>query len=130
MFSPATINSTPAANTRNARRRPRPTSSENIALQPKAKRQRSSLHDNTFVAPDAAPEMQEVVKAKKPSTGVARHESISEPQGTIRRDLTVRGKKPKTVERSGKGDGSTILVNDLIGLTALIWILTGITDKQ
>src|SRR5688572_27458223 len=104
MFSPATVNSTPAANTRNARRRPRPASSENIALQPKAKRQRSSLHDNTFVAPDAASEMQEV-KAKKPSVGVARHESIAEPQGTIRRDLTVRGKKPKSVERSGKGDG-------------------------
>ncbi|KFY22022.1 hypothetical protein V493_06910 [Pseudogymnoascus sp. VKM F-4281 (FW-2241)] len=119
MFSPATINSTPAANTRNARRRPRPTSSENIALQPKAKRQRSSLHDNTFVAPDAAPEMQEV-KAKKSSAGVARHESIAEPQGTIRRDLTVRGKKTKTAERSGKGDGSTILTsNDVYTVSRL-----------
>ncbi|KAL5345102.1 hypothetical protein ACLOAV_010056, partial [Pseudogymnoascus australis] len=119
MFSPATVNSTPAANTRNARRRPRPASSENIALQPKAKRQRSSLHDNTFVAPDAASEMQEV-KAKKPSVGVARHESIAEPQGTIRRDLTVRGKKPKSVERSGKGDGSTVLTsNDVYTVSRL-----------
>ncbi|KFY63297.1 hypothetical protein V496_04035 [Pseudogymnoascus sp. VKM F-4515 (FW-2607)] len=119
MFSPATVNSTPAANTRNARRRPRPASSENIALQPKAKRQRSSLHDNTFVAPDAASEMQEV-KAKKPSVGVARHESITEPQGTIRRDLTVRGKKPKSVERSGKGDGSTVLTsNDVYTVSRL-----------
>ncbi|OAF59592.1 hypothetical protein VC83_03665 [Pseudogymnoascus destructans] len=119
MFSPATTNSTPAANTRNARRRPRPTSSENIALQPKAKRQRSSLHENTFVVPDAAPEMQEV-KAKKPAPGVARHESIAEPQGTIRRDLTVRGKKPKTTERTGKGDGSTVLTsNDVYTVSRL-----------
>lgn len=63
--------------------------------------------------------MQEV-KAKKPSVGVARHESVAEPPGTIRRDLTVRGKKPKSVERSGKGDGSTVLVNDRIGLR--VWI--------
>lgn len=73
--------------------------------------------------------MQEV-KAKKPAAGVARHESIAEPQGTIRRDLTVRGKKPKTTERTGKGDGSTVLVNDLIGLTTAVWMLTGLTDKQ
>ncbi|KFY71833.1 hypothetical protein V499_07997 [Pseudogymnoascus sp. VKM F-103] len=119
MFSPATTNGTPAANTRNARRRPRPTSSENIALQPKAKRQRSSLHDNTFVAPDASPEMQEV-KAKKSAAGVARHESIAEPQATIRRDLTVRGKKPKTAERTGKGDGSTVLTsNDVYTVSRL-----------
>jgi hypothetical protein len=73
--------------------------------------------------------MQEV-KAKKPAAGVARHESIAEPQGTVvRRELTVRGKKPKTVERTGKGDGSTVLVINPIGLT-LVWMLTGLSDKQ
>lgn len=72
--------------------------------------------------------MQEV-KARKP-TAVAQRESITESTGTTRRDLAVRGKKPKAIERSGKGDGSTVLVNSPTGLFAPVWMLTGFTDKQ
>jgi len=107
MFSPTASGGAPAGQVRNSRRRPRPASSENIPLQPKAKRQRSGLNDHTFVPPDASPEMQEV-KARKPSTStVARRESTKE---VPRRELPVRGKKSKSTERTGKGDGSVVLV--------------------
>jgi ribosomal protein S13 len=56
--------------------------------------------------------MQEV-KARKVSATIARRESITESQGTTRRELAVRGKKAKGTERSSKGDGSTVLVIDL-----------------
>lgn len=107
MFS-SSANSVPQAPpTRSSRRRQRPLSSESIS-QPKAKRQRSALNDQTFVAPDGSPEMQEV-KALKSIGSLTRRENPRAGQ-TPRRELAVRGKKPKLAERGSKGDGSVVLV--------------------
>jgi nuclear pore complex protein Nup133 len=109
MFSP--VNNAPQSTTaRSSRRRPRPASSDSIS-QPKAKRQRSALSEQTFLSPDVAPEMEE---ANKSTVAVVRRESTKLVH-TPRRDLTVRGKKPKSAERAtSKGDGSVILVRQFL----------------
>lgn len=110
MFSPATTVQQ-ANSVRSSRRRPRPTSSEGSVSQPKAKRQRSALSEQTFLPPDGTPEMLEV-KSTKANGSLSRRESTKLTQ-TPRRDLAVRGKKPKVVERATKGDGSVVLVSNL-----------------
>jgi nuclear pore complex protein Nup133 len=103
----------PAVNSaRSSRRRPRPTSSEGSVSQPKAKRQRSALSEQTFTVPDGPPEMQEVKQAKGNGT-LSKREPAKLTQ-TPRRDLAVRGKKPKAPERASKGDGSVTLVSRLL----------------
>jgi nuclear pore complex protein Nup133 len=90
-----------------SRRRPRPHSNENFAVQPRAKRQRSSINGQTFASPhDGEPEMQDTFKSTRAS--VARRESNREIHP--RRELAVRGKKSKVVDRPIKGDGGTVLV--------------------
>lgn len=107
MFSPSN-GATPNDRTlRASRRRARPASNENLQAQPKAKRQRASLNDNTFTDPDVVPEMQ-MTRARKPSTTIARRESNA--SLAPKRELSLRGKKPKAGDRVGKGDGSSVLV--------------------
>jgi hypothetical protein len=104
MFSPTLNGAAPAPSIRKSRRRPR--SSESLTQQPKSKRQRSGLSEQTFISPDGEPEMVEVKKASPVAT---RRESPRE-LTSHRRELAVRGKKPKVGERGNKGDGSVVLV--------------------
>lgn len=107
-------NDGPAMATR-SRRRQRPLSSDNSIQQPKAKRQRVPLTEQTFVNPDAAPEMYEVkaTKVAKLSTkpdGIENIPATTTTTTTAKRELSVRSKKPKAGERISKGDGSVVLV--------------------
>jgi len=112
MFSPAIHEGGPATATR-SRRRQRPASSDNSIQQPKAKRQRVPLTEQTFVNPDAAPEMYEV-KADKMAMLAVKRDGIENATGpTPRKELSVRSKKPKAGERISKGDGSVVLVRGL-----------------
>jgi len=117
MFSPPANAVPQAPSTRSSRRRQRPLSSESSVSQPKAKRQRSALSEQTFVAPDAPPEMQEIKSGRAGST-ISRRENTRSAQ-TPRRELAVRGKKPKLAERGSKSDGSVVLVRYL---TARCWL--------
>lgn len=108
MFSPS-LNQAPSASVRSSRRRQRPLSNEGSILQPKAKRQRSTLNEETFVPPDGAPEMEEA-RSQKIATVVPKREPSRELAGS-RREIAVRGKKHKAGDRVGKGDGSVILVS-------------------
>ncbi|TPX15847.1 uncharacterized protein E0L32_000181 [Thyridium curvatum] len=111
-------NDGPAMATR-SRRRQRPLSSDNSIQQPKAKRQRVPLTEQTFVNPDAAPEMYEVkaTKVAKLSTKPDGIENIpatttTTTTTTAKRELSVRSKKPKAGERISKGDGSVVLTTN------------------
>lgn len=64
--------------------------------------------------------MQEV-KVTKPNGSLSKRESAKLTQ-TPRRDLAVRGKKPKTAERATKGDGSVTLVS------GIFWLGDGLND--
>ena len=109
MFSPSLNNGGPATATR-SRRRQRPLSSDNSIQQPKAKRQRLPLTEQTFVSPsDAAPEMYEVKSNRIPMLEVMRQDGI-EVAPAPKKELSVRSKKPKPGERVSKGDGSVLLV--------------------
>ena len=108
MFSAVVNEGGPAMATR-SRRRQRPLSSESLAQQPKAKRQRLPLTEQTFVNPDVAPEMFEV-KANKVATLDVRQDGIENFSVAPKKDLQVRAKKPKASDRLAKGDGSTLLV--------------------
>lgn len=102
--------------TRSRRRQRNPSADNTLTQQPKAKRQRIPLADSTFTNPEvqnAQPEMLEVKNDK-----VAR--LPSQPDGlenatptarTLRREVTVRSKKPKQGERTSKSDGSVELVS-------------------
>lgn len=91
-----------------SRRRQRPLSSESLVQQPKAKRQRLPLTEQTFVNPDAPPEMFEV-KSGKVATLEARQDGV-ENFAVPKKDLIVRPKKPKAGDRANKSDGSSVLV--------------------
>lgn len=105
MFSPSQNGTVPAPTVRTSRRRPRP-SGDSIAP-PKAKRQRSALTDSTFVSPDAAPEMEE---AKAKIATLSRHENMKDAPAS--KEIALRGgKKPRSMERGSKGDGSVVLVS-------------------
>ncbi|TDZ13269.1 Nucleoporin NUP133 [Colletotrichum spinosum] len=117
MFSPSMTEGGPATATR-SRRRQRPASNESLAQQPKAKRQRVPLTEQTFVNPEvpsAAPDMYEV-KSDKVATIDSRLDGIENLHHPItptpRRELTVRAKKPKGGERPTKGDGSVVLTTN------------------
>lgn len=102
--------------TRSRRRQRNPSADNTLTQQPKAKRQRIPLADSTFTNPEvqnAQPEMLEVKNDK-----VAR--LPSQPDGlenatpntrSLRREVTVRSKKPKQGERTSKSDGSVELVS-------------------
>lgn len=110
MFSPsATTDGGPATATR-SRRRQRPKSSESLVQQPKAKRQRIPLSEQTFVNPDAPQEIIEV-KPEKVVMLDPQHDGIENLNQPLRKDLNVRAKKPKHGDRAvNKGDGSLVLV--------------------
>lgn len=117
MFSPAVAEGGPATATR-SRRRQRPKSTENLVPQPKAKRQRVPLTEQTFVNPDVQP--QEVPNAKPvtrrsqpPSSPDAAmiDANIENINPTHRKELNVRTRKSKHNDRAAqKGDGSLVLV--------------------
>lgn len=103
--------STPASSTR-GRRRQRPAGSDESVRQPKAKRARIPLSEQTFSNPDAIQETYEV-KAARPTTAGLKQDGIdgienSSPQA--KKELSFRSKKAKTGDRLNKGDGSVILV--------------------
>ncbi|GJC98095.1 hypothetical protein ColKHC_06921 [Colletotrichum higginsianum] len=117
MFSPSMSEGGPATATR-SRRRQRPASNESLAQQPKAKRQRVPLTEQTFVNPDVSartgPDMYEV-KADKVATLDVRQDGIENQNPitpTPRKELSVRAKKPKGGDRPTKGDGSVVLTTN------------------
>ncbi|KAM5352357.1 hypothetical protein ACJ41O_005080 [Fusarium nematophilum] len=114
MFSPSVAEGGPATATR-SRRRQRPLSSENIAQQPKAKRPRLPLTEQTFVNPDAQQEMIEV-KTDKVATLPVKNNTEPQPAESLspvlRKELNVRAKKAKHGDRAAnKGDGSLVLTS-------------------
>lgn len=122
MFSPPVAQGGPATATR-SRRRQRPVSSERATQQPKAKRQRLPLTEQTFVNPDAQQDMIEVRTDGKVATLPAKNKN-TEPSETLspvlRKELNVRAKKAKHGDRAAnKGDGSLVLVR--IDDTPLYW---------
>ncbi|EFQ28308.1 hypothetical protein CGRA01v4_11943 [Colletotrichum graminicola] len=117
MFSPSMNEGGPATATR-SRRRQRPASHESVTQQPKAKRQRVPLTEQTFVNPEVSaptgPEMYEV-KSDKVATLDVRQDGIENQNPitpTPRKELSVRAKKPKGGDRPTKGDGSVILTTN------------------
>lgn len=115
MFSPL-ANAAPSTAVRTRRRR-RPLSSEGSISQPKAKRQRSVLSDQTFIAPDATSEAQHGTTEKATTGQTAR--AASKHTGLPTKDLAVREKKPKAGERGSKGDGSVTLVGHVAHVIAV-----------
>lgn len=91
-----------------SRRRQRPQSQENSAQQPKAKRQRPNLAEQTVVDPDATAENYEV-KAARPQVAELKQDGL-ENTPFMRKELSFRSKKAKTGERVSKGDGTVVLV--------------------
>ncbi|PFH56780.1 hypothetical protein XA68_16016 [Ophiocordyceps unilateralis] len=107
MFSPSVAEGGPATATR-SRRRQRPKSSESLVQQPKAKRQRIPLTEQTFVNPEPQPGMFEL-KNDKPSLMDAKHE---DGHLTPRRELNVRAKKSKLSDRpANKAGGGLVLMS-------------------
>ncbi|KAI5462506.1 Nup133 N terminal like-domain-containing protein [Mariannaea sp. PMI_226] len=123
MFSPSVADGGPATATR-SRRRQRPLSSENLPQQPKAKRPRLPLTEQTFVNPDVRHEMIEVktdkVATRPPNKDNNKDnnnsnnnkEQTENPTPTPRKELNVRAKKSKHGDRAAnKGDGSLVLTS-------------------
>ncbi|KAK2036862.1 hypothetical protein LZ31DRAFT_613835 [Colletotrichum somersetense] len=117
MFSPSMNEGGPATATR-SRRRQRPVSNESVTHQPKAKRQRVPLTEQTFVNPEVSaptgPDMYEV-KSDKVATLDVRQDGIENQNPitpTPRKELSVRAKKPKGGDRPTKGDGSVVLTTN------------------
>ncbi|KAI0134458.1 Non-repetitive/WGA-negative nucleoporin C-terminal-domain-containing protein [Xylariales sp. AK1849] len=100
---------TPASNTR-SRRRPRPLSSDNSVQQPKTKRARIPLSEQTFVNPDRMSTETYEVKSARPSIDLKQDGVEASP--SVRKDLSVRSKKAKTGDRTSKGDGSVVLTSN------------------
>jgi hypothetical protein len=116
MFSPSVADGGPATATR-SRRRQRPKSQDDIVQQPKAKRQRLPLTEQTFVNPDAPQEMAQI-QMEKPAVptpnGTFKHDNLENIDPTPRRDSSMRIKKPKHGDRAAnKGDGSLVLVRQI-----------------
>ncbi|KJZ78729.1 hypothetical protein HIM_02120 [Hirsutella minnesotensis 3608] len=111
MFSPSIADGGPATATR-SRRRQRPKSSESLVQQPKAKRQRVPLTEQTFVNPEPQPEMVEY-KAEKIATLGPKHAApLEDSHHTPHKELSVRTKKSKHGDRAAnKGDGSLVLAS-------------------
>jgi nuclear pore complex protein Nup133 len=109
MFSPAVNQAAaPSGSVRSSRRRQRPLSNEGSIVQPKAKRQRSALNEQTFLPPDGTPEMEETKSQKIAKRAVSRELAGS------RREIAVRGRKPKSGDRGSKGDGTVVLVSPIL----------------
>lgn len=118
MFSPH--EGGPATATR-SRRRQRPISSDSLAQQPKAKRQRLPLTEQTFLNPDTPPDMFQVTHSKvamlsSKRDGVENQPIPSTSNGAVsampapKKELSVRSKKTKAGDRISKSDGGIVLV--------------------
>ncbi|KAI9738532.1 MAG: hypothetical protein M1818_005429 [Claussenomyces sp. TS43310] len=117
MFSRSTAAGPPSMTARTSRRRPRPVSSESSTSQPKAKRRRSALSDQTFLPSDAA--LKEV-KSLKCAGAVAKREDTTQIRQMPQRGLPMRWKKAKAGERVSGDDGSVILTcNDTYTVSRL-----------
>lgn len=108
MFSPSASQG-PSGSVRSSRRRQRPLSNEGSIQQPKAKRQRSALSEQTFIPPLDGPSEMEETKSQKLILA-SRRDNLRGNPGQ-RREIAVRGKKPKPGDRGSKGDGSSVLVS-------------------
>ena len=123
MFSPH--EGGPATATR-SRRRQRPVSTDSLAQQPKAKRQRLPVTEQTFASPDVPPEMFQVQSDKVARLSAKRdtieNQALATPNTNLsvsltpapKKELSVRSKKTKAGERISKGDGSVVLVRRII----------------
>ncbi|KAG6002930.1 hypothetical protein E4U21_002495 [Claviceps maximensis] len=115
MFNPSVAEGGPATATR-SRRRQRPRSTDTLAQQPKAKRQRLPLSEQTFQNPEAQPEVAQP-GSKPDKIALAAPESkqdvpIENLHASSRKELNVRVKKSKHGDRAAnKGDGSLVLTN-------------------
>lgn len=119
MFSASIIhdaeNASPAIATTRSRRRQRPLSSENLPQQPKAKRQRVPLNDQTFANSAVIQETYEVKSARPPI--IEQKQDGIEESALSKQELSLRSKKGRTGERVGKGDGSILLVSCILYLS-------------
>ncbi|KAI2624844.1 Nup133 N terminal like-domain-containing protein [Hypoxylon sp. NC1633] len=97
-----------SATTTRGRRRQRPLSSDNSVQQPKAKRPRIPLNDQTFVNPTATTLETYEVKSTRPSVVEIKQDGIEE-SPVSKNELSFRSKKARPGERFSKGDGSTLL---------------------
>ncbi|KAG5980232.1 hypothetical protein E4U55_004255 [Claviceps digitariae] len=116
MFNPSVAEGGPATATR-SRRRQRPRSTDNLAQQPKAKRQRLPLSEQTFQNPDAQPELAQPGSKPDKTTAVALGSKQVAPvenlHASSRKELNLRVKKSKHGDRAAnKGDGSLVLANE------------------
>ncbi|PHH84997.1 hypothetical protein CDD83_1065 [Cordyceps sp. RAO-2017] len=111
MFSPSTAQGGPATATR-SRRRQRPKSSESLVQQPKAKRQRVPLTEQTFINPEPQPETVDLKAEKVPAADAKNDVSMDDVHHASRKELPVRAKKSKHSDRAAnKGDGSLVLAS-------------------
>jgi nuclear pore complex protein Nup133 len=113
MFSHSPQTNPPPSSVRSSRRRQRPLSNEGSLAQPKAKRQRSTLSEQTFIPPDAdgAPEMQEAKGHR--TAALVKHQNSREAAGPPR-EIVVRGRSSRSGDRGSKGDGSVVLVSAML----------------
>jgi nuclear pore complex protein Nup133 len=118
MFS-AKLNDGPPSSATRSRRRQRPLSADKDLPQPKAKRQRLPLTEQTFINPDAKPERVEVGASKTATLDQAMPDGPENAVIGPVKDLSVRPKKLKAADRGAKGDGSTILVSASLDLNGL-----------
>ncbi|RDA83243.1 hypothetical protein CP532_3686 [Ophiocordyceps camponoti-leonardi (nom. inval.)] len=112
MFSPSAADGGPATATR-SRRRQRPKSSESLVQQPKAKRQRLPLTEQTFLNPEPVPDMVELKSEKLPMVDAKQDAPLDDAHVAPRRELTVRPKKSKIGERPATkaGGGGLLLMS-------------------
>ncbi|RCI08342.1 hypothetical protein L249_8817 [Ophiocordyceps polyrhachis-furcata BCC 54312] len=112
MFSPSAADGGPATATR-SRRRLRPKSSESLVQQPKAKRQRLPLTEQTFLNPEPLPGMVELKTEKLPMVDAKQDATLEDAHVAPRRELTVRPKKSKVGERPATkaGGGGLLLMS-------------------
>ncbi|KAI1389390.1 Non-repetitive/WGA-negative nucleoporin C-terminal-domain-containing protein [Hypoxylon trugodes] len=104
-------NAAPTPMTTRGRRRQRPVSSDNSVQQPKAKRQRVPLNEQTFVNPNNTPDTYEV-KSTRPSMIESKQDGIEESPAS-KQELSFRSKKARPADRFSKGDGSTLLSTNI-----------------
>ncbi|KAG6055662.1 hypothetical protein E4U32_006195 [Claviceps aff. humidiphila group G2b] len=113
MFSPSAIEGGPATATR-SRRRQRPKSTDSLAQQPKAKRQRLPLTEQTFKNPDSQPGMiQTSSRADKVAMLAPKQDTAAaHSRADANTEQNTRVKKPKHGDRAAhKGDGSLVLTS-------------------
>lgn len=115
MFTPqASIRGdAPSMGTR-SRRRQRPLSTDNLHVQPKAKRQRVPLSEQVSVNPGVSAPDNFEVKSNRMAMLETKQDGFEVENATPvpKKDITVRSKKHKASERTAKGDGSFVLTSN------------------